>query len=48
LNKKSLSFKTDKVSWEIPPENITFLLQGSVFGDQEENTYSAHVNSFIK
>ena len=25
LNKKSLSFKADKVSWEIPPENITFL-----------------------
>ena len=45
---KHLSFKAgDKVSWGIHPENITLLLPGSGSEDQDENTYSAYVNSII-
>jgi molybdate transport system ATP-binding protein len=45
---KSLNFKVgDKVSWGIHPENITLLLPDSGSEDQEENTYSARVNTII-
>ena len=45
---KSLNFKAgDKVSWGIHPENITLLLPDSGSEDQDENIYSARVNSII-
>ncbi|HII80530.1 MAG TPA: ABC transporter ATP-binding protein [Methanosarcina sp.] len=45
---KSPNFKAgDKISWGIHPENITFLSPDSGSEDQEDNTYSAHVNSII-
>ncbi|AKB77483.1 Putrescine transport ATP-binding protein PotA [Methanosarcina horonobensis HB-1 = JCM 15518] len=45
---KSPNFKAgDKVSWGIHPENITLLRADSGSEDQEENIYSAHVNSII-
>ena len=37
----------DKVSWGIHPENITLLLPDSGSENQDENVYSAHVNSII-
>jgi len=44
----SLNIKPgDKVSWGIHPENITLLLPGSGSEDQDENIYSAYVNSII-
>ena len=43
-----MNFKAgDKVSWGIHPENITLLLPDSGYKDQDENIYSAHVNSII-
>jgi molybdate transport system ATP-binding protein len=48
IKTKSLNFKAkDKVSWGIHPENITLLLPDSGSEDQDENIYSAHVNSII-
>ncbi|MCO5384151.1 MAG: hypothetical protein NHB15_20490 [Methanosarcina barkeri] len=45
---KYLNFKAgDKVSWGIHPENITLLLPDSNSEDQDENIYSARVNSII-
>ncbi|MDI9395132.1 MAG: ABC transporter ATP-binding protein [Euryarchaeota archaeon] len=45
---KSPNFKAgDKISWGIHPENITFLSLDSGSEDQEDNTYSALVNSII-
>ncbi|MDR7667213.1 ABC transporter ATP-binding protein [Methanosarcina sp. Z-7115] len=45
---KYLNFKAgDKVSWGIHPENITLLLPDSDSEDQDENIYSARVNSII-
>lgn len=37
----------EKVSWGIHPENITLLLPGPGSSDQDENTYSAYVNSIF-
>ncbi|AKB52427.1 Molybdenum transport ATP-binding protein ModC [Methanosarcina barkeri str. Wiesmoor] len=37
----------DKVSWGIHPENITLLSPDYGSEDQDENIYSAHVNSII-
>lgn len=48
LKIKSQIFRAgDKVSWGIHPENITLLLPDSSSSDQDENTYSAQVNSII-
>lgn len=45
---KSQNFKAEyKVSWGIHPENITLLLPDSGSEDQDENIYSAYVNSII-
>jgi molybdate transport system ATP-binding protein len=45
---KSMNFKAgEKVSWGIHPENITLLVHDSDSEDQNENIYSAHVNSII-
>lgn len=45
---KSMNFKAgEKVSWGIHPENITLLVHDSGSEDQNENIYSAHVNSII-
>lgn len=44
----SLNLKEgDKVSWGIRPENITLLLPDSGSEDQDENTYSAYINSIV-
>lgn len=44
----SQNFKAgDKVSWGIHPENITLLRPDSGSEDQEENIYSAYVNTII-
>ncbi|HWQ48997.1 MAG TPA: ABC transporter ATP-binding protein [Methanosarcina sp.] len=48
LRIKTQRFKPgDKVSWGIHPENITLLLPDSNSENQDENIYSARVNSII-
>ena len=45
---KYLNFKAgDKICWGIHPENITLLLPDSGSEDQNENMYSAFINSII-
>ena len=48
LRIKTQRFKSgDQVSWGIHPENITILLPGSSSENQDDNTYSARINSIV-
>ena len=48
LRIKTQRFKPgDKVSWGIHPENVTILLPSSGSENQNDNTYSVHINNIV-